>query len=616
MSEFSKKRARHVVEDEMSEAEKLENFIKLAEEDEYTDYVTLKERMASKDQKSKASKSVAHHDVSTTENEPEKKGMSLLDEADSLRKTLASMDKKVLKQQKQLDSEEVLLREANQVQTNALQSNEEIAKGINYSESITTNWTAPRYILDESEEYHDNIRKKWHIIVEGHQCPPPIRSFREMKIPSVLLDAMTKKGISKPTPIQVQAIPALLSGRDIVGIAFTGSGKTLTFSLPMIMYALEEEMAMPLEPGEGPIGLVLCPSRELARQTFEVVEYMGKALGETGEFPSLRSVLCIGGENKRAQIEPIQKYGAHFVIATPGRVNDLLTQGSINMNLCKYFVLDEGDRMLDFGFDEEVHSIINRFKRQRQTVLFSATMPQKFQDFAKNTLVHPLVVNVGRAGAANLDVIQEVEYVKSEAKIVYLLECLQKTAPPVIIFCERKQDVDDIHEYLLLKGVDAASIHGGKDQEERNESILRFKTGVTDVLVATDIAAKGLDFPDIQHVINFDMASEIENHVHRIGRTGRCGRTGVATTFINKDVDESTLLDLKHLLMEAKQRVPPVLQALDDPDDDLEGVGGTKGCAFCGGLGHRITECPKLDKNARQLNSGRKDSLNAAGGDW
>eukprot|EP00603_Paraphysomonas_imperforata_P006926 CAMPEP_0114431430 /NCGR_PEP_ID=MMETSP0103-20121206/10596_1 /TAXON_ID=37642 ORGANISM="Paraphysomonas imperforata, Strain PA2" /NCGR_SAMPLE_ID=MMETSP0103 /ASSEMBLY_ACC=CAM_ASM_000201 /LENGTH=620 /DNA_ID=CAMNT_0001600995 /DNA_START=41 /DNA_END=1903 /DNA_ORIENTATION=+ len=620
MSEFSRKRARPVVEEALSEADKLEQFMKLAEEDDegYTEYVSLKERMTSgnDDKKTKIVKSASQHDISVVGEETEKKGMSLLDEADSLRKTLATMDKKMLKQQKQLDSEEVLLREANQVQTNALLSNEEIAKGVNYSQSITTNWSAPRYITDESAEFHDSIRKKWHIIVEGEACPPPIRSFREMKFPPVLLNAMQKKGIQKPTPIQVQAIPALLSGRDIVGIAFTGSGKTLTFSLPMIMYALEEEMAMPLEPGEGPIGLVLCPSRELARQTFEVVEYMGNALGETGEFPALRSVLCIGGENKRTQVEPIQKHGCHFIIATPGRVNDLLNQEKINMNLCKYFVLDEGDRMLDFGFDEEVHSIINRFKRQRQTVLFSATMPQKFQDFAKNTLVHPLVVNVGRAGAANLDVIQEVEYVKSEAKIVYLLECLQKTAPPVIIFCERKQDVDDIHEYLLLKGVDAASIHGGKDQEERNESILRFKTGATDVLVATDIAAKGLDFPDIQHVINFDMASEIENHVHRIGRTGRCGRTGVATTFINKDVDESTLLDLKHLLMEAKQRVPPVLQALDDPDDDLQDVGGTKGCAFCGGLGHRITECPKLDKDARRLGQGRKDSLNAGGGDW
>lgn len=293
-------------------------------------------------------------------------------------------------------------------------------------------------------------------------------------------------------------------------------------------------------------------------------------------------------------------------------------------------------------------------------------MPQKFQDFAKSTLVQPLVVNVGRAGAANLDVIQEVEYVKKEAKIVYLLECLQKTAPPVIIFCERKSDVDDIHEYLLLKGVEAVSIHGGKDQEERNEAIRLYKEGKKDVLVATDIAAKGLDFPDIQHVINFDMPGEIENYVHRIGRTGRCGKTGVATTFINKDVKESALLDLKHLLVEAKQRVPPVrqtyvcallfcvyvcmlclfcsqfislfftfrnvnpyvslffdcaqvLQALDDPDDNLLDLNGVKGCAFCGGLGHRITNCPKLDKDARRIGAGKKDALaqnGGYGGDW
>jgi ATP-dependent RNA helicase DDX41 len=170
---------------------------------------------------------------------------------------------------------------------------------------------------------------------------------------------------------------------------------------------------------------------------------------------------------------------------------------------------------LQLGFDEEVGQIMNHFPHQRQTLLFSATFPQKFQDFARETLVHPIVVNVGRAGAANLDVIQEVEYVKQEAKIVYLLHCLQKTAPPVIIFCEKKGDVDDIHEYLLLKGVEAVSIHGGKDQEERNAAIVLYKAGQKDVLVATDIAAKGMDFPDIQHVINFDMPSEIENYVHR-----------------------------------------------------------------------------------------------------
>ncbi|CAD5333048.1 unnamed protein product [Arabidopsis thaliana] len=233
-----------------------------------------------------------------------------------------------------------------------------------------------------------------------------------------------------------------------------------------------------------------------------------------------------------------------------------------------------------------------------QTLLFSATMPTKIQIFARSALVKPVTVNVGRAGAANLDVIQEVEYVKQEAKIVYLLECLQKTSPPVLIFCENKADVDDIHEYLLLKGVEAVAIHGGKDQEDREYAISSFKAGKKDVLVATDVASKGLDFPDIQHVINYDMPAEIENYVHRIGRTGRCGKTGIATTFINKNQSETTLLDLKHLLQEAKQRIPPVLAELNDPmkkqAETIANASGVKGCAYCGGLGHRIRDCPNL----------------------
>ena len=166
---------------------------------------------------------------------------------------------------------------------------------------------------------------------------------------------------------------------------------------------------------------------------------------------------------------------------------------------------------------------------------------------------------------------------------------LERQADSRVVFCE--------------------SIHGGKDQEERNEAIRQSKAYDKDVLVATDVAAKGLDFPDIQHVINFDMPTEIENYVHRIGRTGRCGKTGVATTFINKSVEESALLDLKHLLIEAKQRVPPVLQALEDPQEGLNNATGTKGCAFCGGLGHRITDCPKLDSQSRKMGAGRRDFL-------
>ena len=375
------------------------------------------------------------------------------------------------------------------------------------------------------------------------------------------------------------------------------------------MAALEEEARMPLVPGEGPVGIVLAPSRELARQTYEVVSEFCAALSS-----KIRAQLLIGGESGRDQIQPFRDAGVHCVVATPGRLRDFLKRKSINLDVCRYICLDEADRMLDLGFDEEVSEIMNHFHHQRQTILYSATFPKKFQDFAKQTLVRPIVVNVGRAGAANLDVIQEVEYVKQEAKIVYLLECLQKTAPPVVIFCEKKGDVDDIHEYLLLKGVEAVSIHGGKDQEERNEAIALYKAGKKDVLVATDIAAKGLDFADIQHVINFDMPSEIENYVHRIGRTGRCGKTGVATTFINKSCEETTLLDLKHLLKEAHQRIPPVLMIMDDPLESYgaggadEG-GGPRGCSFCGGLGHTIVDCPKIDKDARRVAGGRRDAL-------
>ena len=432
-----------------------------------------------------------------------------------------------------------------------------------------------------------------------------------MKFPKPIMNVLQAKGIKRPTPIQMQGLPVALAGRDMVGIAFTGSGKTLTFSLPMVMAALEEELRMPLLPYEGPVGIILAPSRELARQTFDTVQDFCEGVSKTPNYPELRSQLIIGGEPIRDQLKTLNEKGLHCLIATPGRLRHLLKSRSIHLQVCRYICFDEADRMLDMGFDEEVAEIMNHFPRQRQTLLFSATFPKKFQDFARQTLVKPVIVNVGRAGAANLDVIQEVEYVKEEAKIVYLLHCLQKTAPPVIIFCERKGAADDIHEYLLLKGVEAVGIHGGKDQQERNEAIQFFKEGKKDVLIATDVAAKGLDFPDIQHVINFDMPEEIENYVHRIGRTGRCGKTGVATTFINKSCQETTLLDLKAILNEARQRIPPVLMMLDDPREKNGGLG----CSFCGGLGHTIVDCPKIDKDARRVAGSHKDVL-SGGGDW
>ncbi|CAA7408715.1 unnamed protein product [Spirodela intermedia] len=496
-----------------------------------------------------------------------------------------------------------------------LMSVRELAKGITYSDPIPTGWKPPLPIRRMSDRQCDAIRKQWHIMVDGDDVPPPIKNFKDMRLPSPVLTKLKDKGIVQPTPIQVQGLPVILSGRDMIGIAFTGSGKTLVFVLPLIMVAIQEELMMPIAPGEGPFGLVVCPSRELARQTFDVVEEFLIPLREHG-FPEIRPLLCIGGVDMRTQLDIVNK-GVHIVVATPGRLKDLLAKKKMNLDSCRYLTLDEADRLVDLGFEDDIREVFDHFKAQRQTVLFSATMPKKIQNFATSALVKPVIVNVGRAGAANLDVIQEVEYVKQEAKIVYLLECLQKTPPPVLIFCENKADVDDIHEYLLLKGVEAVAIHGGKDQEEREYAIASFKSGKKDVLVATDVASKGLDFPDIQHVINYDMPAEIENYVHRIGRTGRCGKTGIATTFINKNQSETTLLDLKHLLQEAKQRIPPVLAELNDPMEDVDAItnaSGVKGCAYCGGLGHRIRDCPKLEHQKSMAIAGSKKDYYGSGG--
>ena len=368
---------------------------------------------------------------------------------------------------------------------------------------------------------------------------------------------------------------------------------------------------------QGPFGIIVAPSRELVRQTYDVVRHFTTYLEAAG-YPELRTMLCIGGEDRKDQLACMRD-GCHMIVATPGRLNDFLNRGFIRLDVCKYICLDEADRMMDVGFDEAMHATFSHFKSQRQTVLYSATMPSKFRDFATQSLVNPVVVNVGRAGAANLDVIQEVEYVKQESKIVYLLQCLQKTAPPVLIFSESSSEVDEIHEYLMLKGVAAVSVHGSKDQVERRENMASFRSGEADVLCATDVASKGLDFPDIKHVINFDMPKEIENYVHRIGRTGRSGKTGVATTFINKNVEESVMLDLKHLLIEAKQRVPPVLRAIYDPTEEAKDLGLddiAKGCQFCGGLGHRITNCPKLESVRNKVNPVGRDALREGSGGW
>jgi ATP-dependent RNA helicase DDX41 len=473
-----------------------------------------------------------------------------------------------------------------------------------------------------TETQIENMRRKYRIEVSGEDIPAPIPSFRCMRFPKPILRALRSKEIKKPTPIQIQALPVILSGRDLIGIAFTGSGKTLVFVLPMIMYALAEEIKLPLQgKHEGPFGVIVCPSRELARQTYQIVNHILDYIARDPNYPTLRCMLCMGGGITGDSGSGLSS-GVHMIVATPGRLLHLLTEKRISLQQCKYIALDEADHLIDIGFEEDIRAIFDHLPANlpRQTVLFSATMPEKIRRFAEQSLTRPIMVNVGRAGAANLDVVQEVEYVKQEAKMVYLLQCLQKTAPPVLIFCENKSDVDDIHEYLLLKGVEVCSIHGGKTQKERLEAIDQFKDKEKDVLVATDVASKGLDFDNVRHVINFDMPREIENYVHRIGRTGRRGKTGLATTFVNtQQCTESILMDLTHLLLEAKQAVPQFLLNLGVNQQDVNVgyvVGERTVCPYCSGF-HRITNCPKREREKneklRKLNT---TDTGLGGGDY
>ncbi|XP_030768282.1 ATP-dependent RNA helicase abstrakt [Sitophilus oryzae] len=598
-----------------------------SEDDNYVPYVPVKERKKQqllklgrlgqlKESEQNKAKSSSENETAEDDEEDEiwgrKNNIPLLDQHTELRKLAEA--KKVSAVERQLKKEEEILEIV--AEKKALMGVSELAKGIQYNDPIKTSWRPPRYILAMPHTRHEKIRVELRILVEGDEIPPPLRTFKDMKLHEGILEGLKEKKINKPTPIQVQGIPTVLSGRDMIGIAFTGSGKTLVFVLPLIMFCLEQEVKMPFIKNEGPYGLIICPSRELAKQTFDIIHHFSTHLKKKS-MPEIRSCLAIGGVPVNEAIETIQR-GVHIMVATPGRLMDMLEKKIVKLSVCRYLCMDEADRMIDLGFEEDVRTIFSYFNGQRQTLLFSATMPKKIQNFARSALVKPVTINVGRAGAASINVIQEVEYVKQEAKIVYLLECLQKTTPPVLIFAEKKQDVDAIHEYLLLKGVEAVAIHGGKDQEERSRSVEAFRKKEKDVLVATDVASKGLDFPDIQHVINYDMPDDVENYVHRIGRTGRSGNRGLATTFINKSNDEMVLLDLKHLLIEAKQKVPTFLSELCPESEKYLELGDERGCSYCGGLGHRITDCPKLEaqQNKQASNIGRRDYLSNTAADY
>ncbi|MFG2039570.1 DEAD/DEAH box helicase [Dactylosporangium sp. NPDC048998] len=346
-----------------------------------------------------------------------------------------------------------------------------------------------------------------------------VTSFADLGLRDELLKALNGLGYEEPTPIQREAIPPMLAGRDLLGQAATGTGKTAAFALPLLQ-------RLPHPGGDNPSALVLVPTRELAVQVSEAIHRYGRDLG-------VRVLPIYGGQPIGRQLRSLE-FGVDVVVATPGRALDHLGRGTLRLNDLRVVVLDEADEMLDMGFAEDIEAILQETPEDRQTVLFSATMPPRIDGLARSHLSDPVRIQIGReptpAGEAPL--VRQVAYVVPRAhKPAALGRVLDVEAPgAAIVFCRTRDEVDSLTETLNGRGYRAEALHGGMGQEQRDRVMARLRNGTADLLIATDVAARGLDVEHLTHVVNYDVPSAPESYVHRIGRVGRAGREGVAIT--------------------------------------------------------------------------------------
>jgi ATP-dependent RNA helicase DeaD len=350
----------------------------------------------------------------------------------------------------------------------------------------------------------------------------PVNGFAALGLDERLVGALTSLGYEEPTAIQREAIPPLLAGRDVLGQAATGTGKTAAFALPLL-----QRLSVVPEGARAVRGLILVPTRELAMQVAEAVHKYGRG-------SDLRVVPIYGGQSMGQQLRVLER-GVDIVVGTPGRVLDHIRRGSLALGGVTSLVLDEADEMLDMGFADELEAILEQTSRERQTALFSATMPKRILEIAKRHLTAPVHVTIAteKLAAGETARVREIAYVvQRRNKPAALARVLDMEAPAsAIVFCRTRIEVDELTETLGGRGYSADALHGGLSQEQRDRVLRRFRDGATEVLVATDVAARGLDIEGVSHVVNFDVPSSPDAYVHRIGRTGRAGREGVAVTF-------------------------------------------------------------------------------------
>lgn len=368
-----------------------------------------------------------------------------------------------------------------------------------------------------------------NIKVKGKNCPNPVKTWAQCGLTSKVLEVMKKNNYEKPTPIQAQAIPAIMSGRDLIGIAKTGSGKTLAFLLPMFRHVLDQP---PLQGDDGPIAVIMTPTRELAIQIYNECRKFCKVL-------KLWCVCVYGGTGISEQIADLKR-GTEIVVCTPGRMIDMLAANNgrvTNLRRTTYFVLDEADRMFDMGFEPQVMKIIGNLRPDRQTVLFSATFPRQMEALARKILSKPVEVQVGGRSIVCKDVHQSVIVIEDHQKFFKLLELLgiYYEQGSILVFVERQEAADALIRDLMKSSYSCMALHGGMDQFDRDSTIADFKNGAIKILVATSVAARGLDVKQLILVVNYDCPNHYEDYVHRCGRTGRAGNKGFAYTFITPD---------------------------------------------------------------------------------
>ncbi|XP_053562461.1 ATP-dependent RNA helicase DDX3X isoform X2 [Bombina bombina] len=442
-----------------------------------------------------------------------------------------------------------------------------------------------------------NFEKYDDIPVEatGNNCPPHIECFQDVTMGEIIMGNIQLTRYTRPTPVQKHAIPIIIDKRDLMACAQTGSGKTAAFLLPILsqIYAEGPGEALKHLKDNGrygrrkqfPFSLVLAPTRELAVQIYE----------EARKFAyrsRVRPCVVYGGADIGQQIRDLER-GCHLLVATPGRLVDMMERGKIGLDFCKYLVLDEADRMLDMGFEPQIRRIVEQDtmppKGVRQTMMFSATFPKEIQILARDFLEEYIFLAVGRVGSTSENITQKVVWVEEMDKRSFLLDLLNATGKDslTLVFVETKKGADALEDFLYHEGYACTSIHGDRSQRDREEALHQFRSGKSPILVATAVAARGLDISNVKHVINFDLPSDIEEYVHRIGRTGRVGNLGLATSFFNEKNINITK-DLLDLLVEAKQEVPSWLENMAyEQHHKTSTRGGRSKSRFSGGFGAR-----------------------------